>query len=65
MKDQLADPYAASRFGLFSGALWIFAIALFAGLGFLIGFQYSWLVFLFAVSGQLLIQAFTTPKIEK
>ena len=65
MKEQFADPYAASRFGLFSGALWIFAIALFAGLGFLIGFQYSWLVFLFAVAGQLLIQAFTTPKIKK
>jgi hypothetical protein len=65
MKEQFADPYAATRFGLFSGALWIFAIALFAGLGFLIGFQYSWLVFLFAVAGQLLIQRLTTPKSKK
>lgn len=60
--EQFADPYANLKFGLFSGALWVFAVALFALLGFLIGFQYSWMVFLFAVAGQLLIQALMMPK---
>lgn len=62
MKEQFADPYTATRFGLFSGALWIFAVALFAVLGFLTGFQYSWVVFLFAIAGQILIQALMIPK---
>ena len=57
MKEQFADPYAAMRFGLRSGALWIFAAALFIALGFMIGFQYSWLAFLFAIAAQLLILA--------
>jgi hypothetical protein len=61
-RQQFADPHAEMRFGLFSGALWIFAVALFAALGFLIGFQYSWVVFLFAVAAQTLIQAFMTSK---
>lgn len=65
MREQFADPYAATRFGLFSGALWIFTAALFAVLGFLIGFQYSWLVFPFALAGQILIQALMTPKNKK
>jgi hypothetical protein len=62
MREPFADPRAATRFGLFSGALWIFAIALFAVLGFLIGFRYSWMVFLFAVAAQILIQALMMPK---
>lgn len=62
MKEQFADPYTATKFGLLSGALWIFAIALFAAIGFLIGFQYSWLVFLFAVAAQVFMQALMTPK---
>lgn len=65
MKEQFADPYAATRFGLFSGALWIFAIALFVALGFMIGFGYSWLVFLLAVAVQMLIQASMMPKNKK
>lgn len=59
------NPYTATRFGLFSGALWIFAAGLFAVLGFLIGFQYSWVVFLFAIAGQVLVQALMTPKSRK
>jgi len=47
----------ASRFGMFSGAIWIFAIGIFILLGFLIGFRFSWLVFIFAVAIQLLVQA--------
>jgi len=50
------DPATAARFGMFSGAIWIFAIGLFLLLGFLIGFKFSWLVFIFAVAFQLLIQ---------
>jgi len=50
------DPAAANRFGMFSGAVWIFAIGLFILLGFLVGFKFSWLVFIFAVAFQLLIQ---------
>jgi hypothetical protein len=51
------DPATASRFGMFSGAIWIFAIGIFLLLGFLIGFKYSWLIFIFATAFQLLIQA--------
>jgi hypothetical protein len=50
------DPATATRFGVFSGAIWIFAAGLFILLGFLIGFKFSWLVFIFAVAFQLLIQ---------
>jgi len=62
MKEPFANPHAATRFGLYSGALWVLAMAMFAALGFVIGFQYSWLVFLFAVAAQILILAFMTPK---
>lgn len=62
INDQFGDPSIETKFGLYSGALWIFAIALSVSLGFYIGFQYSWVVLLFAVAGQLLLQAFMTPK---
>jgi hypothetical protein len=50
------DPAVAARFGMFSGAIWIFAAGFFILLGFLIGFKFSWLVFVFAVAVQLLVQ---------
>jgi len=50
------DPAAAVRFGLFSGAIWMFAIGIFILLGFLIGFKFSWLIFIFATAFQLLVQ---------
>ena len=50
------DPAVAARFGMFSGAIWIFATGLFLLLGFIISFKFSWLVFIFAVAFQLLIQ---------
>ena len=50
------DPEKTARFGIFSGAIWIFAIGLFILLGFLISFRYSWLVFIFATAVQLLLQ---------
>ena len=43
------------RFGLFSGTLWICAIGLFLLLGFIIGFKFSWLVFIFTIAVQLLL----------
>jgi hypothetical protein len=49
---------SAARFGVFSGAIWIFAVGIFILLGFLIGFKFSWLVFIFAVAIQLLVQGF-------
>ena len=54
----LSDPSVAMRFGMFSGAIWIFAFGLFAALGFLIGFRFSWTVFIFATAFQLLLQGF-------
>ena len=50
------NPATAARFGMFSGAIWISAIGLFAALGFAIGFQFSWLIFIFAVAVQLVVQ---------
>jgi hypothetical protein len=57
-----SDPVAASRFGMFSGAIWIFAIGFFILLGFLIGFKFSWLVFIFAVAVQLLVQGIMSKR---
>jgi hypothetical protein len=48
---------AAVRFGLYSGAVWIAAAGGFVLAGFLVGFRYSWLVFVFAVAVQLVVQA--------
>jgi len=56
------DPALATRFGLFSGAIWIFAVGLFILLGIIIGFKYSWLVFIFATAFQLLVQALMSRK---
>jgi len=50
------DPATATRFGMFSGAVWISAIGLFFLLGFIISFKFSWLVFIFATAFQLMIQ---------
>ena len=50
------NPEIAARFGMFSGAIWIFAAGLFVLLGFVIGFRFSWLTFIFAVAVQLLVQ---------
>jgi MFS family permease len=52
------DPAAAARFGTLSGAIWIFAIGIFLVLGFALSFKFSWLVFVFAVAFELLVQSF-------
>jgi hypothetical protein len=51
-----ADPSVSAQFGMYSGGLWILATALFALFGFIAGFQYSWIVFVFATAGQLFVQ---------
>jgi hypothetical protein len=56
------DPVTAMRFGLFSGAIWLFAVGIFILLGFLIGFKFSWLVFIFATGIQLLVQGMMSRK---
>jgi hypothetical protein len=58
------DPATAMRFGMFSGAIWIFAVGLFIVFGFLIGFKFSWLVFIFAVAVQLLVQGMMGKKAD-
>ena len=57
-----SDSATAARFGMFSGAIWIFAIGFFILLGFLIGFKFSWLVFIFAVAVQLLVQGLMSKR---
>jgi hypothetical protein len=44
---------AADRFGMVSGAIWIFAAGFFIVLGLLVGFRFSWPVFVFAAAVQL------------
>jgi len=54
------DPVTATRFGMYSGAIWISAVGLFVLLGFLIGFKFSWLIFIFATAVQLLMMGTMT-----
>lgn len=49
-------------FGLLSGALWVFAVGLFILLGIVVGWYLAWLVFIFAVAIQCLIQYFIIKK---
>jgi len=48
---------AQAKFGLYSGALWIGAVALFVLLGMLFGFEYSWAVLPGAVIIEMLLLA--------
>jgi len=49
----MVDPVKSAKFGVLSGGLWILAIAVFFTLGLIIGWAYSWLVFLFAFAIQV------------
>ena len=49
----LVDPTKAAKFGVASGGLWLLAIAVFITLGMVIGWQFSWIVFLFAAAIQV------------
>jgi hypothetical protein len=50
------DPATEARFGMFSGAIWMGAAAFCIFFGFIAGFRYSWITFLFAVPAQLCVQ---------
>ena len=63
--EMYSDPVTASRFGMFSGAIWIFAAGLFILFGFLIGFKFSWLVFIFATAFQLLVQGLMSKRSDQ
>jgi MFS family permease len=60
----MVDPVKAVKFGVISGGLWILAIALFFTFGFLISWEYSWLVFLFALAIQVFMSASIFDKKE-
>ena len=53
----MVDPAKAARFGVASGGLWILAAAVFATLGIAVGWDISWLVFLFALAIQVFMLA--------
>ncbi|MDR2482042.1 MAG: permease prefix domain 1-containing protein [Treponema sp.] len=57
-----ADRAAEARFGLLSGAVWIFAAALFFIVGFTAGFGFSWIVFIVAVGMECLLLALMGAK---
>ena len=52
----LTNPEIQQRFGMFSGAIWITAIALCILLGIIVSFKVSWICFLFAIAAQLFVQ---------
>jgi hypothetical protein len=55
--NRFANPKEAERFGLFSGAIWVAAIALFVLLTILVGILFSWLAIVAAIVGQMLLLA--------
>jgi hypothetical protein len=62
-KDEvLIESTNVTKFILLSAAIWIFSIALSISLGFLMGFQYSWVALLIAAGGQVLAQSILLPK---
>jgi len=60
----IVNPAKAARFGIASGGLWVLTLALFLTLFFVVGWQYAWLVFIFAVPIQVFMVA-TIFDIEK
>lgn len=61
-RERFGNPAEEERFGLFSGALWLAAIAAFVLLTILFGFKFSWLAFALALVGQMLVLARFTGK---
>ena len=51
----IVDPAKAARFGVVSGGLWIFAVAVFATLRFAVGWDMAWLAFIFALAVQVFL----------
>lgn len=61
-EQKYGEPGRYEQRGLLSGALWIVTVAVFLILGFTIGFKYSWIVFLFALAVELLIEFWVRAK---
>lgn len=61
MEEESQTIYGES-YGLLSGALWIAAIGLFVLMGMLIGWHIAWIIFIFAIAMQCLLQYFTAKK---
>ncbi|MDR1961122.1 MAG: permease prefix domain 1-containing protein [Gracilibacteraceae bacterium] len=56
-QERFASVKEQERFGLFSGAIWIMAIAIFVLLTIILGIKFSWLAIVAALVGQMLLQA--------
>lgn len=61
-EQKYGEPRRMEQRGLLSGALWIVTVAVFLILGLTIGFKYAWIVFLFALAGELLIEFWVRAK---
>ena len=53
--NRFASPVEQERFGLISGAIWIGGIAIFILLTITVGIKFSWLAFVIALIGQMLV----------
>jgi hypothetical protein len=56
--DYYSKPETMMVRGNISGALWIFAIAAFFLIGFTVSWKFSWIVFIFAIGFEVLIEAY-------
>jgi MFS family permease len=66
-RQDMTDPVKAARFGLISGGAFMLSIAVFLTIGFLVSWQYSWLVlpFGFAIQAFMSITIFKKKKKEE
>lgn len=53
--NNMVDPRKAAIFGIMSGALWLFVIAIFITFGFFVSWKTSWIILLFALPVQVLM----------
>lgn len=60
-----SDPQSSMLRGTISGALWIFTIAAFFLIGFIISWKYSWIVFIIATGCELIIESIFMSKRQK
>lgn len=63
--DRFANPAEQERFGLISGAIWIGAIAAFILILITAGIKFSWLAFVVALIGQMLVLSSFSKRNEK
>jgi hypothetical protein len=58
----MINPMKAIRFGIMSGGLWVFSIAIFLTLGMLWAWEYAWLIFPFTLAIQVFMVAMIFEK---